>query len=247
MKKSLFVLAAGLLATTSAFATDVTNPFYVPMKGDFLSETEVIYQNVEHGLSESALFSETVSYGITKNLAVEAGLADLWLFDEPGVTGHDRYDNPMWQLGLKYNLVDCCKTNWKVQLGADYTQGGVDHREKSLYGYAKVGYQMDKVMPYATFGVDKDIGKYEGKPSLEGRLAAYANLTKKVSLDAGVNYEWDSASWEGKHDSEWRLDATLSYAFTNCMAVGLTGDYTMRTKTEDIDAYSVGVNFKVAF
>ena len=47
MKKSLFVLGLTLMTGTSAFAMDVSNPFYIPMKGDFLSETAIIYKNLE--------------------------------------------------------------------------------------------------------------------------------------------------------------------------------------------------------
>ena len=124
MKKTLFAVA--LLASSSAFAMDVSNPFYVPMKGDFLSETSAAYLNAEHGKGEAALLAETLSYGVTRNFSVNATAEDMWLFDIKGVTGHDRYDNPAWGVGMKYNLVDCCKTNWNVQLGADYKQGS-DH------------------------------------------------------------------------------------------------------------------------
>ena len=144
MKKSLFVLTATLMASSAAFAMDVSNPFYVPMKGDFLSETNIAYNNFEHGKSEDTTLAETLSYGITRNFSVNGTIADTWLFDAKGVTGHDRYDNPAWGIGLKYNLVDCCKTNWKVQLGANYDQGGVDHHDKTLSAYAKAGYQMGR-------------------------------------------------------------------------------------------------------
>ena len=53
MKKTLFAVA--LLASSSAFAMDVSNPFYVQMKGDVLSETAISYENFEHVDTENVL------------------------------------------------------------------------------------------------------------------------------------------------------------------------------------------------
>ena len=245
MKKTLFAVA--LLASSSAFAMDVSNPFYVPMKGDFLSDTNAVYNNFEHGDAEFMDLAETLSYGITKNFSVNGTIADTWLFDEPGVTGHDRYDNPAWGLGFKYNLIDCCKTNWKVQLGANYDQGGVDHHDKEFSGYAKVGYQLGNILPYVTLTGYKPVGQYESDPALDVRVAADVAFNKNVNLDFGATYYWDGARDGWKHESDWELDATLYYVFSDCMAVGLKGAYLLDAKPDDYDAYSVGVNFKVAF
>ena len=247
MKKTLFAIA--LLASSSAFAMDVSNPFYVPMKGDFLSETAISYENFEHGDTENLLLAETLSYGITRNFSVNATINDKWLLDETGVYGHNRYDNPGWGVGMKYNLIDCCKTNWKVQLGADYEQGGIDHHDKEFSGYAKAGYQMERFLPYLTVQVNKPIGKNEAKSSIETRAALNTVLTKRTNLDLGVNYDWDSSTSviPGKHISSWSLDATLNYVFSDCMSVGLKGDYELRSKPTDIDGYQATVNFKVAF
>ena len=247
MKKTLFAVA--LLASSSAFAMDVSNPFYVPMKGDFLSETAISYENFEHGDDENLILSETLSYGITRNFSVNATIADEWLLDEPGVHGHDRYDNPAWGVGMKYNLVDCCKTNWKVQLGANYDQGGVDHHDKGISGYAKAGYQMNRFLPYLTVTVDKPIGRYESNPAILTRAALNTVLSQKTNLDLGIEYGWDNSTSKvpGKHVSAWTADAALNYVFSDCMSAGLSGKYLMRTKPADIDGYQVGVNFKVAF
>ncbi|MDY6407521.1 MAG: hypothetical protein SPL08_02295, partial [Pseudomonadota bacterium] len=224
MKKTLFAVA--LLASSSAFAMDVSNPFYVPMKGDFLSETSVDYLNFEHGSEEDAILTETLSYGVTRNFSVNATIADNWLFDTTGVTGHDRYDNPAWGIGMKYNLVDCCKTNWKVQLGANYNQGfwnkeGYwDHHSKEFSGYVKSGYQIGRFLPYVTLTGYKPVGQYESDPGLDVRMALNTTLTKKVNFDFGGTYYWDGAktvvnsdavpgttapAFVSKHASNWKL------------------------------------------
>jgi len=250
MKKTLFAVA--LLASSSAFAMDVSNPFYVPMKGDFLSETSYTYNNWEHSKEETAVLAETLSYGITRNFSINGTVGTDWLYDEWGkpdfIHGHDRYDNPFWGVGLKYNLIDCCKTNWKVQFGANYDQGGWDHHQKAISGYAKAGYQLGRFLPYLTVTADKDVGRYEAKAWIATRAALNTVLTKKTNLDLGLTYDWDSATHGmGTHMSAWTADAALNYVFSDCMSAGLTGEYLMRTKPWDEDAFSVGVNFKVAF
>ena len=208
MKKTLFAVA--LLASSSAFAMDVSNPFYVPMKGDFLSETAYEYVNYEHSDTEYATIAETLSYGITRNFSLNATLGTNWLYDawgSPDMHGHDRYDNPFWGVGLKYNLVDCCKTNWKVQLGANYDQGGWDHHDKYISGYAKAGYQMGRFLPYLTVEAEKTVGRYEeGQPVINTRAALNTVLTKKTNLDLGVTYEWNNDTVAGTHESAWVAD-----------------------------------------
>ena len=192
MKKTLFAVA--LLASSSAFAMDVSNPFYVPMKGDILSETSsvYVYDNLKDGNSESINFAEGLSYGITRNFSINATAADVWLLDTKGITGHDRYDNPAWGIGMKYNLVDCCKTNWKVQLGANYGQGGVDHHDKMISGYVKTGYQIKSFLPYVTLTGYKPVGKYEADPGFDIRMALNTAITKKVSFDFGGAYNYST-------------------------------------------------------
>ena len=63
MKKSLLVLTAALLASTSGFAKDIYHPFYLPAKGGFLSDTNAIFQNTEDGQGENLVLSEGIAYG----------------------------------------------------------------------------------------------------------------------------------------------------------------------------------------
>ena len=252
MKKSLFALGVVLLSGTSALAMDVSNPFYIPMQGDFLSETAVVYKNLDHGNLEALYGSETLSYGVTDKLTVLGSIGDTWILDLPGVTGDNRYDNPDFAVGLKYNLLDCCKTNWKVQLGASYAQGQeADHNDKEFSGYAKVGYVFNDIMPYVTATVVKPIDRVESEPEYSARLALYKTWTKNITTDFGGTYTWgqhtDEYDTGRKHDSEWELDAGVNYVFSDCMSVGLTGSYVLDAKPENYDAYTIGMNFKVAF
>ena len=262
MKKSLLVLTAALLASTSGFAKDIYHPFYLPTKGGFLSDTNAMYQNTEDGDSENILLSEGVAYGITDKFALTGTVADAWYLDTNGVTGHKRYDNPAWDVGLKYNLIDCPKSRVKVQVGANYTQGAFsmnpilnnalefDHHAKSISGFVKAGFEVQEgFLPYLTGTIVKPIGKYESEPAYVGRLGVYKTLSANLSADAGVDYIWDAATeGDGRHYREWDLDLALNYKLSDATSVGLTGTYALDIKPgHGEDYYTVGVNFKWAF
>ena len=261
MKKSLFVLTAALLTSTAGFAKDIYHPFYLPTKGGVLSDTSVVYQNTENGGSENLVLAEGIAYGVTDNFAVTGTLADAYYLDNPVVRGHNRWDNPAFEVGVKYNLIDCPKSRLKVQLGADYTQGTLsltpflndavwfDHHAKALSGFVKAGFEVQEgFLPYATGTVVKTIGKYESQPYYIGRAGVYKTLATNWATDVGVDYIWGSATdGNGKHDKVLGLDATLNYKLSENTSIGLTGSYALDIKPGDIDYYTVGVNFKWAF
>lgn len=259
MKKSLLVLTAALLASTSGFAKDINNPFYLPTKGGFLSDTNAVYQNIENGDAESFVLSEGIAYGITDKFAVTGTIADAWYLDS-GLRGHDRYDNPAWDLGVKYNLIDCPKSGVKVQLGANYTQGvesmipllanawEFDHHVKTFSGFVKAGYEVSEgFLPYVTGTIVKPIGKYESDPIYVGRAGVYKTLGANLSADAGVDYAWTGYTDGGNHGKVLALDGALNYKLTENTSVGLTGSYVVDMKPTDLNYYSVGLNFKWAF
>ena len=263
MKKSLLVLAATLLAGTAASAADIYNPFYLPTNGGFLSDTNATYQNVKNGRRENILLSEGITYGITDNFAVTGTIADAWYLDRPGITGHDRYDNPAFDFGVKYNLIDCPKGHLKVQVGANYTQGAFtmipfpvlndaltfDHHAKTFSGFVKAGFEVTEgFLPYVMGTVVKPIGKLEEKPTYIGRAGVYKTLTSNLAADAGVDYAWSSATdGDSKHGKVFALDGALNYKLSENTSVGLTGSYVLDVKPGDYDYYTVGLNFKWAF
>ena len=263
MKKSLLVLTAALLASTASSAADIYHPFYLPAKGGFLSDTNAVYQNFENGGSENMVLSEGIAYGITNNLALTGTVADAWYLDTPGVTGHDRYDNPAWDVGVKYNLINCPKSRVKVQLGANYTQGAgslmpilanafeFDHHAKSFSGFVKAGFEATEgFLPYVTGTVIKPIGEFESQPAYVGRVGVYKTLGADWAADAGWNYAWTSSTLgNGKHAKASALDASLNYKLSDNTSIGLTGSYALDIKPDVFgdDYYSVGLNFKWAF
>ena len=273
MKKSLLILTAVLLASTSAFAEELYHPFYVPQKGGFLSDTNVIYQKAKKTLVvtpsgkdaklKNVLLSEGITYGITNDLAVTGTVVDAWYLNTPGVRGHDRYDNPAFALGMKYNLLDYHKYLLNVQVGADYTQGTLSmnhmmnevwhwyshHHVKSISGYVKAGFEIqDGFLPYVTGTIVKPIGKNESKSWYIGRAGVYKTLTVNLAADVGVNYLYSGTTYApSKHFNASALDVSLNYKLSRNSTIGLTGSYMLSNRPVDYDYYTIGVNYKASF
>ena len=274
MKKSLLTLTVALLASTAAFAADVTHPFYQPEKGGLSSETNLMYHNFDHGkkydntVTQGALVTETLTYGVTRKFAVTGTVADVWDF-QGRMKKYDTWANPAWSLGVKYNLIDCEKTNLKVQLGANYMQGALSlnpllnsgmffkHKQKEFSAFAKIGYQAtESFIPYVEGSIIKQVGKYEQDPIWTGRAGGYLTLTDLVSVDAGLDYIWDSATHvrDGQgdiggngHIKVFGMDGSVNYKLTEAVSLGLTGSYVFDMKPAEKDYYTVGLNLKAAF
>ena len=261
MKKTLLTLTFGLMASTSVFAADIANPFYQPAKGSFYSDTNVLYQNAANGGTENAYLAETLSYGLTRKLAVTGTIADNYNL-KGRMKKKDNWANPAWSLGIKYNLIDCTQTKLKVQVGADYTQGArslnatyataalFDHHSKSFSGYAKVGYDADGFVPYLAATIIKPIGKFEEKPTYIGRAAAYVGVTDAVSLDAGLDYMWSSSTdGFGAHAKILAVDGAVYYKLSDAMSLGAKASYVIDVNPEfaDRDYYTIGLNLKATF
>ena len=273
MKKSLLVLTAVLLASTSAFAENLYHPFYMPKKGGILSDTNVIYQKAKKTLMvkpngkdakiKNVLLSEGITFGLTNNLAVTGTVADAWYLNTPGTKGHDRFDNPAFAVGMKYNLFDSKKSRINVQFGADYTQGTLSmnhmmnevwhwydhHHVKSISGYVKAGFEIqDGFLPYVTGTAVKPVGKNESKSWYVGRAGVYKTLTANLAGDVGINYLYSTTTYaHSKHFNASALDASLNYRLSKNSTVGLTGSYMLSNRPVDYDYYTIGLNYKASF
>ena len=274
--KKLLMLSVVLFGAGSVAATNVTHPFYGPEAGKFLSDSSLTYENIRMGGGrfilmgnrhpEAAILSETLTYGITSDWSASVKVADTYAFNW-GATGHEKYDNPAWGVSTKYNILNDA---WKVQAEAGYNQGFAhgtfmgfdvptftysgDHHAKDIYGTVKAGYEAgDGFVPYASLTVSQNIGADNTDPSFITRVAAYKDLGNSFTVDGGLSYQWDSAkAWGWKHFRAWVADAGVNYLFCDNMSVGVKGSYLIKTNVDNLgwpvdDAYTLGVNFKVAF
>ena len=221
---------------------------------------------------EAAILSETLTYGITSDWSASVKVADTYAFNWGG-EGHEKYDNPAWGVSTKYNILNDA---WKVQAEVGYNQGfahgallGQDittfsysgaHHAKDIFGTIKAGYDAgDGFVPYASLTASQNVGADNKDPSYVARFAAYKDIGNNFSVDGGLSYQWDSAkignARQGfsKHFKAWVADAGVNYLFCDNMSVGVKGSYLIKTNMDSDfdwgidDAYTLGVNLKVAF
>ncbi len=119
--KTLLMASAAVLFSTQAMAQDLTGAFSVPGKGQIMSETTLgmtrtktkwsaQYWDDETYVDDGRYISETLEYGITDNLSINAGIInhfdvdkkyDYW-WEEKYSYNNDH--NFAYNLGLKYNM-----------------------------------------------------------------------------------------------------------------------------------------------
>ena len=279
--RTLLLASAAVMVAAPAFANeDITAAFYTPAKGKFLSDTDMTVSRTkfddgaEKLKVKGLLASEELTYGVTDNLAVFGGITnvfntkykdtllgigsdkvgfnnnDLNLAYELGVKYNMKHNNILGQVAVSYETYDPRSWYGKKGEGLFYS---TNKWEKILNGEVKLGYVLDcGLTPYTTFAVSDDVTHSAKDKSYSWFLGAHKMLDK-VSLDAGVRYDFDSDQEEA-----WYAQGEVNYFVKENVTVGVFGDYYLggsstntiagKIKRSDIDYdYDLGLNLKVAF
>lgn len=272
--RTLLLASAAVMVAAPAFAgEDITAAFYTPAQGKFLSSTSVETSRVKYddgdwiGKEKGWVVGEELTYGVTDNLAVFGAITNTFKprYENKTANGSfkDRdYNNDhnfAYELGLKYNM-NYGKVLGQVALAyqtydprswygtsEDYRYDEDNKWNKVINGEVKLGYALDcGLTPYTTFAVSDDVTHSAKDKEYSWFLGAHKMLDK-VSLDAGVRYEFDSDRPDT--DDEWYLQAEANYFVKENITVGVFGDYYLggeNRKDTEYD-YTVGLNAKVAF
>ena len=269
--RTLLLASAAVMFTTSAMAVDITNPFYLPTKGKFLSDTSVemnrgkLDNGEEEGVEKSAYAREELTYGVTNNFAVVAGIGNEFDYDKDDDYNNDH--NFDYSLGVKYNHVN---GKLMTQIGAAYrtTDGETytsDYYEdyetnerwlKLLEGYVRVGYDMGCITPYAEFTAEGELDRDNNEQEYSWKLGVH-KAWSKASVDAGVRYTFDETEDEDGYDGHnERVDLELgvNYLVNDTFSVGayaeyyLGGDAREEINRKDVEYdRTIGLNAKVLF
>lgn len=263
MKK--LCIGFAVMMSVSAFAADMTNPFFIPEQGRFLSQTSAEYVNFKPPHTrhnQSMVLTEELTVGVVDDLALTGMVANEWQFDYEGAHKHNRWRNPAWALGMKLNI-PAIEEALKTQVAVRYTQGKTntfqpifEHQYQVITGEAKIGYETAYgLIPYVGGIFDKIVGKYCSDPLWTGRVGLFNNFDDVVTGDIGVSYGWDmertgwTAGLKEKHANVLTIDMAADYMLDEDMAIGLTAKYVMRSLQKDAEYrhYTIGVNFKIGF
>ena len=272
--RTLLLASAAVMFTTSAMAVDITNPFYLPTKGKFLSDTKIEMNRfkADNGTDESvekgAYAHEELTYGITDNFAVVAGIGNTFDYDKSAEINDYSFNtnhNFDYSLGVKYNYtngklltqagVTYNTFNMKSWVGKSWTDPETNERwVKSLEGYARVGYDMGCMTPYTEITAKGELDRDANEQEYSWKLGVYKKWNK-VAADAGVRYTFDETEDEGNgHNERVDLELAVNYLVNDNFSVGayaeyyLGGNYEEEISRKDIEYdRTIGLNAKVLF
>lgn len=266
MLKQALLVAGALSLTTSAFALELTNPFYGPSKGSVAStttysfNTETAKQKIDGTVTErdkdySNILTEKLSYGLTDSVSLDASVGNTWLKHTEN-SGGERYTdtedrNIDWDLGSTWNVLTGPA---KLQVSAAYGQKESKSRgNHGAYKYvtagAKLGYTLGIYTPYIAGSVERplfqsrfgdDHAKYEGKAGL------YAYCPRAdVAVDTGVRVNHDDTD----KTTAYTYDLEVSYFLTDNVAVSAFGSYMLDGEADESDLYgkAAGLRLRAAF
>ena len=252
--RTILMASAAVLLSTQAMAADITNPFFTPAKGEFTSNTEAGYFR-EKGTSrangyvdEAWTAAETLEYGITDNVSVNATIANQ--FDTSGEYNNDH--NFMYRIGAKYNtrfnsVLFQASVDYMTYDEQDFIGGEGDGTwYKELGAELKVGYELDcGLTPYASYAISGNIDDGDRELEQSVKAAVYKNFGA-YALDLGLRYDFNT---DGDNTNDLWVDAAADYYVTDNVAVGLFGSYRIDGSGDKyIDySYNAGARVKVLF
>ena len=248
--KSVLLASAAVLFAGSAVAADLTNPFYLPGKGQMTSDTKAQYfrQDGEYNFSAS----EELAYGLTDNLAIVGTLGNR--FDHEGE--YNNSHNFDYEIGAKYNMEH---GRIKAQVAASYytydpqswygqsyagdpEDGQNDRWQKYINGEVKLGADMcDGLMPYASYKFSGQIDSAD-REFYQSAFLGVHKYAGKWAADGGIRYDFET---DGRNENGVYAEAGADYYPMDKLAVGAFGDYGIGG--EGTDDYTVGLRAKVLF
>ena len=266
--RTMLLASAAVMFTSSAFAADITNPFFLPTQGKFLSDTSVEFfrsktdDGVTEGVNKDIYANETLTFGLTDNLAIVGSIGNTFDYDDDDNLNNDH--NFDYMLGVKYNhnfgkvLTQVGVSYWTMDPRSWYGTSGegdeydTNRWEKELGGYVQLGYDMGCFTPYTYFSIDSNIDKSNREQTYTWFIGAH-KMFDKVALDAGFRYNF--GSYEAgddtgdNHEESWFVEASADYYVKDNFTLGLYGDYYLggTGHSDNEYNYTIGLSAKVLF
>ena len=262
--RTMLLASAAVMFTSSAFAADITNPFFLPTQGKFLSDTKVQFsrekmEGTSEGTGREIYAREQLAFGVTDNLAVFGAIGNTFDYGENNDMNNDH--NFDYELGVKYNhnfgkvLTQVGASYWTYDpqswYGQNYSDDEMGDRwEKEINAHVMLGYAMDcGFTPYTSFSVNADIDRDNNEQRYTWFVGAHKKW-EKVAVDGGFRYEFgDEYDGNGDdHNEDLYVQLAADYFIKDNFTVGVYGDYNLLPEDKDVKYdYTVGLNAKVLF
>ena len=268
MLKQMLCAISVLAVTGAAYAEDITNPFYLAMKGQvgsitsFQGEKLVVKNKYANTKSIRMMAQEELQYGLTDSLSIFGTFGNTWdkwkgtpqnFLDPPAQKAVKDNENIAWSAGLGWNVFSG-PFNW--QLSAQYGQDRLKNfsgEYKYIKGETKLGYRFKKVLPYVTGAVEIPVGQKSGIKGIAGdkfiydtKVGIYQGACEVWSLDTGVRLSYN----ENTEARVFTAEAEASYYLTPKTTLGVYGTYALDGHAKyDRDIYdkTAGVRLRLFF
>lgn len=259
MLKQTLLVAGVLSIATAASALELTNPFYGPAKNTIAStttydfETETVKTNGMRLKSYEHYVAETLRYGLTDTVSLDARVSNTFDKDVLPLTHTDRTDkNIDFEVGSTWNVLTGPA---KLQVQGAYGQAESNNFDnlgayKYVLGGIKAGYTMGIYTPYVSGTAELPVAQNKNADNhykYEGKAGVYAYCPRmKTAVDTGVRVNYD----ETVEARTFAYDLEVSYFITKNWAVSAFGSVTFDGKAEDsTDVYGnkVGLKLRTAF
>ncbi len=262
LKKILFSFVI-LSSIHTAYAADITNPFYLPSKGQVGSITSLDYTQNHYkndwGVSDKVYdtnLSEELQYGLTDKVAIIASIGNILAKVKDAILNETDRENKNinWETGLAWNVFDkAFKLQTSLLYGQDpfvnrYNEGFGEY--KYFKGSVKAGYKFEKMLPYIEFTEQFPIAQKKGsdKPVYTAKVGLYQGQCETWALDTGIRYTNDANTYTKGRAYTAEIEA--SYYLAKQTALSLYGTYTLsgKAKTQaDVYHKSIGARLRWFF
>ena len=247
MKKLAVIMLAVCALGASAHAYTLTNPFYMPGEGKFMSDTDLSYTRVtgDTGINIYGL-TQTLSYGATNEFQIGADIGyQYWTKDSNNVNG---FVNP--NIFGFYRFMD---EEVKADIGASVTLGLFDNDvEAKDYGYnliGRVGTNMDNFFIGGLLRLNYTTPDADGADNtFNTELRAYGIYGINPDLGLGGELAWYRNNY-GKDYSfnEFEILARADYAIKEDMGIKFYAAYDIVNEDNMDNAFRIGAMLRVLF
>lgn len=252
MVKQLLMGTMAFAFTVSASAADITNPFYLPTKGQVGSITSASFHKNEAknseflGKSYDKVIHEELQYGLMDNLALVGGIGNTFDRTKESPLVSDKSDgNTHFDVGMAWNVLTGPA---RLQVSARYGQDKLIQTEKGEYKYVrgevKAGYQFKKFLPYVSVGEELPVAQSKGddKPAYNAKIGVYQGACEVWALDTGIRWIHD----ENGEQNGYNVEVEASYYLTPKSALSLYGTYLLKGEAKyDTDLYDKSVGMRL--
>ncbi len=244
-----FLSCCVILTSFSAFATEMTSPFYLPQAGHLLIQTGTTYTKNKIKTAPSTrtyrrALNEEITVGLSNNIALLLGGDLNWMrqkqmttFSTPRTTGYETGLKVQGELG---GILTQLTALYHQQTNANWAS------RRNIETHARLGKTFQEMTPYlhlqGTFPMNarSDFNT----PIYRGETGVFQNINSEMTLDSALYLQYDKNTKERSYG----IRGEYAYLPTKWMALSINGEWQARGKVHhQTKTYHQSIGTKITF